>query len=88
MGYVALALGVVYSFAQFRLRALRRRTVELEAKIAERRGALALSERAALEANRAKSVFLANMSHELRTPLNAVFGFAQLMERSRRIPEE
>jgi PAS domain S-box-containing protein len=42
---------------------------------------LARSERAAVEANRAKSLFLANMSHELRTPLNAILGFVQLMER-------
>ncbi len=42
---------------------------------------LAASERAAVEASRAKSLFLANMSHELRTPLNAILGFVQLMER-------
>jgi PAS domain S-box-containing protein len=42
---------------------------------------LAASERAAVDANRAKSRFLAHMSHELRTPLNAILGFVQLMER-------
>jgi trehalose/maltose transport system substrate-binding protein len=37
-------------------------------------------QRAAEEANRAKSAFLAGMSHELRTPLNAILGFVQIME--------
>ena len=68
------------------------RTTELvqsETRVREQAGELAamvdrlqVSERGALEANRAKSVFLSNMSHELRTPLNAVLGFAQLMDRS------
>lgn len=39
-------------------------------------------------ANHAKTVFMANMSHELRTPLNAILGFAQLLERDRRIPDQ
>lgn len=39
------------------------------------------AEKAAEEANRAKSLFLANMSHEIRTPLNAILGFAQLLLR-------
>ena len=40
---------------------------------------------AAESATRAKSEFLANMSHELRTPLNGVLGYAQLLQRDRRI---
>jgi PAS domain S-box-containing protein len=39
------------------------------------------AERAALEANRAKSTFLASFSHEIRTPLNAVLGMAELLSR-------
>ena len=36
------------------------------------------AQKAADDANRAKSSFLANMSHEIRTPMNAVIGFANL----------
>ncbi|OCR02525.1 hybrid sensor histidine kinase/response regulator [Oscillatoriales cyanobacterium USR001] len=39
-------------------------------------------------ANRAKSEFLANMSHELRTPLNGILGYAQILGRSKVIPEK
>ncbi len=42
----------------------------------------------AVEANQAKSIFLANMSHELRTPLNAILGFAQVLRRSKTLPNE
>jgi signal transduction histidine kinase/CheY-like chemotaxis protein/HPt (histidine-containing phosphotransfer) domain-containing protein len=35
--------------------------------------------RAAEEANKAKSLFLANMSHEIRTPMNGVFGMTDLL---------
>jgi signal transduction histidine kinase len=56
---------------------------ELERKNAELlaiQEQLAMSEREATQASRAKSTFLANMSHELRTPLNAIIGYAQLMQ--------
>jgi PAS domain S-box-containing protein len=43
--------------------------------------------RAAAEASSdAKSDFLSSMSHELRTPLNAILGFAQLLQRDRKVP--
>jgi hypothetical protein len=45
------------------------------------------SKAAADIANRAKSEFLANMSHELRTPLNGILGCAQILLRSRSLPE-
>ncbi|MEQ1501241.1 MAG: HAMP domain-containing sensor histidine kinase [Myxococcota bacterium] len=47
----------------------------VEAESAERK----IAERAARQANRAKSRFLANMSHELRTPLNAIVGYSELV---------
>ena len=93
--YLLLLGGAAYALVRYRLEALRRRNVELESAIAERTAQLAekveeleVSERTALEANRAKSIFLSNMSHELRTPLNAVLGFSQLMERDRSISGE
>lgn len=89
-----LVLGV-YGAGQVRLRALRRKNVQLEERIEERTEQLndkirllEASERRALEATRAKSTFLANMSHELRTPLNAILGFVQLMERTSDRPTE
>lgn len=54
----------------------------------EYRRALEVSERAANEANRAKTSFLSRMSHELRTPLNAVLGFAQLLALDELRPEQ
>jgi len=45
------------------------------------------SKAAADTANRAKSEFLANMSHELRTPLNGILGCAQILLRSKGLPE-
>lgn len=46
------------------------------------------SKLAADGANQAKSEFLANMSHELRTPLNGILGYAQILQRSKNLPEK
>jgi signal transduction histidine kinase/ActR/RegA family two-component response regulator len=41
---------------------------------------LVTAQKAADDADQAKSRFLATMSHELRTPLNGILGFAQLLQ--------
>ncbi len=42
----------------------------------------------AMAANQAKSAFLANMSHELRTPLNGILGYAQILNKDRKLNEQ
>jgi len=75
---------------------------ELENRVTERTGELAVAnrqlqqlveelaeaKRAAEQASEAKSVFLANMSHEVRTPMAAVLGMAELLLKSQLPPNQ
>jgi len=60
----------------------------LEQRVEERTTELQVAKGIADNANQAKSEFLANMSHELRTPLNGILGYAQILNRSKVLPDK
>ncbi len=77
---VALVL-IVFGGYRLRVRALQRRTVVLEQKVAERTEQLA-------EASAAKTMFVANMSHDIRNPLNGIVGLTLALEDTRLDPQQ
>lgn len=75
LGAGVLLVGAAALLYSIRIRSLRRRNAQLEAKVRERTEELVL-------ANAAKTQFVANMSHDIRNPLNGIVGLALALEDS------
>ena len=81
LGVVLALLPAGYGLLRLRLRALKRRTVELEEKVRVRTEELA-------RASAAKTEFVANMSHDIRNPLNGIVGLALALDDTRLDPRQ
>ncbi|HEY1108979.1 MAG TPA: ATP-binding protein, partial [Opitutaceae bacterium] len=74
---------VAYGLFYLRTRALRRRNVELEARVQERTEELEAANQQLAAASAAKTEFVAGMSHDIRNPLNGIVGLALALEDSK-----
>jgi signal transduction histidine kinase/DNA-binding NarL/FixJ family response regulator len=88
LGTLANAFNRMASQLQTAFAQLQTTNEDLEIRVKKRTAELQEAKIIADSANQAKSEFIANMSHELRTPLNGILGYAQILGRSKVIPDK